>query len=330
MGATLTELGEQKIVEKIIESLDLMPRIPVSFGDDVSAIEVKKDVLAVMKTDMLVGETDMPPGMSLMQASRKAVVMNISDFAAKGATPLAILVALGLPRSITEKEIMEIAQGLNCGAREYNTYVIGGDTNEASDLVICCSVFGFCKREDFVRREGARPGDLVAITGLFGNPPCGLKILLEKLEVPHFMKKPILESVLTPKARLREGLALASTRALTSSIDSSDGLAWSLYELSKASEVGFLINHLPLTSEAKRFADLFNLDPFELCFYGGEEYELIVTVKPDMWKKAEEAVKRTGGSLIKIGIVTKAKDIIYVSDGEERKIEKKGWEHFKS
>ncbi|RJS84585.1 hypothetical protein CW702_02245 [Candidatus Bathyarchaeota archaeon] len=133
-----------------------------------------------------------------------------------------------------------------------------------------------------------------------------------------------------PEARLREGLALASAGVLSASIDSSDGLAWSLHELSTSSGVGFEVYSLPLSREAGRFADIHGLDPFDLCFYGGEEYELVVTVKRGMWSKAVDAVSRVGGSLLRIGVATESRKIVYRSGSLTKEIERRGWEHFKA
>jgi len=301
----------------------------IPIGDDVSAHSIGNGKIAVLKTDMLVDKTDVPQGMSLWQAARKAVVMNISDFAAKGVRPLAILVSLGLPRRLTEKDIKEIGEGLNAGAREYGAYVIGGDTNEASDFVISISLFGIAKKEKVMLRSGAKPGDIVAVTGFFGKTAAGMKVLLENFEAPKEILNVLVDSVLMPKVRLKEGLSLCQTGAVTASIDSSDGLAWSLYEISKASKVGFLIDRLPIAEEAEKFAKIHNLDPFDLTFYGGEEYELVLTLKTELWGKAEKAVKRIGGKLLPIGKVTAKRQILFEVNGEKRVIEPRGWEHFK-
>jgi len=306
-----------------------MPQLALGFGDDVSAISIDENKVAVLKTDMLVGKTDVPPGMSLKQAARKAVVMNISDFAAKGVKPLIMLVSLGLPRDLKEDDVKEIGEGLNEGAREYDAYVIGGDTNEASDLIISCSLLGFSNKENLISRFGAKPGDIVAVTGEFGKTAAGLKILLEGLSAPHKIEDPLREAVLMPRARLKEGLALSRMGGLTASIDSSDGLAWSLYELSDASDVGFIIDNVPIAREAIEFARLHKLDPWELSLYGGEEYELIVTIQPEFWEKAKRAVAESGGSLVKIGVAIEEKRIELHAEGETRIIERRGWEHFK-
>jgi len=324
------KLGERKIIQIIQSCLDMPLEMPISFGDDVTAYTIRNSNLAVLKTDMLVDKTDVPPTMSLWQAARKAVVMNISDFAAKGVKPSALLVSLGLPRKLTEEDIEKIGDGLNAGAREYDAYIIGGDTNEASDLVISISVFGTAKKKMLMLRAGAEPGDVVGVTGFFGKTSAGLKILLDKLKVSGKIRKTLVDSVLMPHARLEEGLSLRQTRAVTASIDSSDGLAWSLYEIAKASNVGFIIDSLPIAKEVERFARINKLNPLELTLYGGEEYELVMTVKPSLWKKAEEAAEKVGGKLIRIGEVTAEKQVCLEIDGKRSIIEPRGWEHFKN
>lgn len=326
----VSELGERKIIEIILESLDVMPSMPIAFGDDASAVEIGDERLAVIKTDMLVGKTDVPPGMTLRQAARKAVVMNISDLASKGAKPVAVLSSIGLPRGLREEDIRMIGLGLNEGAREYGAYVVGGDTNEASDIIISCSALGFCKSSLLMKRSGAKSGDIVAVTGPFGRTAAGLKILLEKLSAPATIRDLLVEAVLIPRARLREGLALANSGAVTSSIDSSDGLAWSLYELSKASCVGFLIEEVPTSAEVERFAEDHNLDLVELGLYGGEEYELVVTVKPELWGKAKESVEKIGGCLMGIGKATEREEVLLVTSEGVKAVEARGWEHFKT
>jgi len=323
-------LGERRIIEIIQSHLDLLPKMPVPFGDDVSAYDIGNSNLAVLKTDMLVDKTDVPPKMNLWQASRKAVIMNVSDFAAKGVKPLAILVSLGLPRTLKEKDIEQIGRGLNAGAREYGAYIIGGDTNEASDLVISLSLFGMAKKDKLTLRSGAKPGNLVAVTGSFGKTAAGLKILLDDLKAPPKIRKILIDSVLMPHARLKEGLTLSKTKAVTAAIDSSDGLAWSLHEIAKASKVGFLINKLPIAEEVEEFAKINRLDRLELTLYGGEEYELVLTIKPNLWRKAKKAAEKVGGKLLSIGRVTAERQVLLEIEGKRRVIEPQGWEHFKS
>ncbi len=323
------ELGEREIIEIILKNLERMPNMPIPFGDDVSAINIGNEKLAVIKTDMLVGKTDVPQGMDFWQAARKAVVMNISDLASKGVQPTAILASIAIPKELTKTQIEQIARGLNAGAREYAAYVLGGDTNEASDLIISCTAIGIVEEQNLIRRSGAQPDDFVAVTGFFGKSSCGLKVLLENLSAPRDIKRALVDAVLMPQARLKEGLALAQTRGVTASIDSSDGFAWSLHEISKASDVGFIIDNLPIAPEAREFAKTHNLDVVKLSLYGGEEYELLVTVGSKLWRRAKKAVEAVGGVLLKIGTVTKEKKILLKINKRTLPIKPEGWEHFK-
>ncbi|WGM89119.1 MAG: thiamine-phosphate kinase [Candidatus Bathyarchaeum tardum] len=321
------KLGERKIIKLILENLDQMPNMHLPFGDDASAVDLDDNKLAIINMDMLVKKTDVPQGMNIWQVARKAVVMNISDLAAKGANPVALLASLGVPDELSKIEIQQIAKGLNAGAREYGAYVLGGDTNQATDLIISCMALGECSKHNLLKRTGAKPGDYVAVTGNFGKTAAGLKILMEKTSVPD-KQKTLVDSVLMPYARVKEGIALAHTGGVTASIDSSDGLAWSLHELSRASNVGFCIDNLPVDPEAEKFAETQGLNSSDLALYGGEEYELIVTVNPDSWIKAQKAVTTVGGLLTKIGVVTKEKRCLLKVDKKTVEIKPRGWEHF--
>lgn len=326
---TSEELGEREIIEIIWKQQEKMPHMPVAFGDDVSACEIDDGKLAVLKTDMLVGKTDVPSAMSFWQAARKAVVMNVSDFAAKGVKPSALLVSLGLPQGLTRSDVEDVGKGLNAGAREYNTFVIGGDTGEASDLVISISLFGVTRKGALMLRSGARPGDVVAVTGLFGKAAAGLRFLLHGLKIRADARSELVEAVLMPKARLDVGLALSQTKAVTASIDSSDGLAWSLREIARASKVGFLIDTVPASRKVEEFAKMNMLDPIEFTFYGGEEYELVLTLKPELFEEAKKAAERVGVELLPIGKVTARQEIVLRIEGKRRVIEARGYEHFR-
>lgn len=324
----IKEVGEREIINLIQKYLSPMPKITIPFGDDVSAYELDNKKLAVIKTDMLTSKTDVPNEMSLWQAARKTIVMNVSDFASKGVKPSAAIVSLGLPESFSLKDVKEIAMGLNAGAREYDTYVIGGDIGETSDLVITVSLFGTSEKKGIMQRKGANVGDIVAVTGQFGKTAAGLKILINEFNVPSKLRKLLISSVLYPKARLKEGLSLRLSKSVTSSIDSSDGLAWSLFELSRINNIGFLINKIPIALEAKKFAEFNGLNPIELTFYGGEEYELVVTLKPELLEKTQKNLEKVGGKLIPIGKVINKQEMFVIFNGKKEIIESRGWEHF--
>ena len=325
-------LGEHEIINIIRQRLTHMPNNPVPFGDDVSAVPIGKGEVAVLKTDMLVAKTDVPKKMSLYNAARKAVVMNVSDFASKGVQPTAVMVALGLPKNLaTTQAVTEIADGLNAGAREYGAYVIGGDTGETCDLTISISLYGKAKQDKLMLRSGAKPGDILAVTGMFGKSAAGLQLLLdENLVVPPVTRLALENAVLNPHARLAVGLALAKSGCVSASMDSSDGLAWSLYELMQMSGVGFVVETIPLASETAEFSKQNGLDAEALALYGGEEYELVLTINPQKWAEAKAAVEALGGNLTAIGRVTVEKQVTLMVNGEKQLIEPHGYEHFKT
>jgi len=326
---TIREVGERALIDLMMGHLTPMPEMPVPFWDDVSAVGIGGGRAAVLKMDMLVWATDVPRGMTPFQAGRKAVVMNFSDLASKGVRPIAFMASLGLPRNLAVDAVEELARGFDAGAREHGAYVIGGDTNEAGDVIISGMAYGVADVDRMMRREGARPGDLLATTGGFGRTGAAFKALLEGLEAPPGLRRSLLESVYMPRARVEEGVALAGSGSVSSSMDSSDGLAMSLHDLSRSSGVGFRVDHLPTSPEAAEFAELHGLDPSGLVLYGGEEYELVFTVRPGGMDAARAALENTGCDLIEVGVATADRRIVHVDDGTERPITQSGWEHFR-
>jgi thiamine-monophosphate kinase len=329
--SSVGDVGEHTVVEKILSMLSPCQKELLPVGDDAAAISLGSGLALVVKSDMLIAATDVPPGMSNQQIGRKAVTMNFSDLAAKGAKPSGILVSLGLPRNFGVNETLDIMRGVIIEAKRYGACVMGGDTGEASDLIVSAMAIGFAEESKLVRRNGAKPGDVLAVTGPFGLTGAGLKLLLEGMKSDEKTKGPLVKAVFEPKCRVDEGVALATSGCLSSSVDSSDGLAWSIYEISKASKVGFSIEQIPIPQEVTRFAQTNNIDPLDLALYGGEEYELVVTVKRNRWSEAEKVIRATGGTIHRIGQATEGREItLKTAKGETKIIKPKGYEHFKS
>jgi thiamine-monophosphate kinase len=326
--ATIAEVGERELINRIMRHLTLMPGMPVPNWDDVNAISLGDGRAVILKTDMLVWKSDIPKGMTPYQAGRKAVVMNFSDLGSKGVQPIAFLAALGAPDTTPIDWVEDIARGFEAGAREYGGYMVGGDTNEACDIIISGMAYGLAEERRLVLRGTSKPGDILATTGGFGNTTAGFKILIDGVDAPKALRDRLVDSVYMPHARVKAGIALATTGAATSSMDSSDGLAVSLHDLQRSSGNGFKVTSIPLTRDAKAFAELHAFDDAALALYGGEEYELIFTVKSDMVDEAKKALRSAGADLHELGEVTKEKKIVYVEDGSEKLIGKGGWEHF--
>lgn len=330
MRTLVSEIGERGIIDLI---WSIMERDGHASGqilppsDDASAILLNDGSYLVLKTDMFVRMTDAPKGMLQRQMGAKAVTMNVSDLAAKGARPIAFLFSLGIPRRYPVKSLRELIAGISSAAKDYGAQVLGGDVGEAKDLIV--SGFALGTTRNLIKRSGASPGDVVAVTGEFGKTAAAYKILLEGMDAPMHLKRELCKSVYEPKARVRLGTVLAESGAVTSSMDSSDGLAFTLNELSRSSKVSFRITKIPISKEAAEFASIHGISPEDLALYGGEEYELVVTVRRERWDEAVKAAESVGGGLIKIGEVLKGSRVIFARDGREVVIPPKGWEHLR-
>src|SRR5438445_5140758 len=241
---------------------------------------------------MLVGKTDVPKGMTYRQAAGKAVAACVSDFAAKGVAPDSFLISLGLPRGTSEREVTGLAEGFADAAREWKVRLVGGDTNEADDLVIDCTMLGFGAA--ITPRGGAKAGELVLTTGEFGLSSAGLKILLEGAKAEPGFREVAVGRVLKPTPRLELGVAIS--RYLTASIDSSDGLATCLYSIAGMSQVGIALTRLPFGKGLEKFARMNGYSLEELVLYGGEEYEIVGTVGKRVFRRQPGRPGPLGGS----------------------------------
>jgi thiamine-monophosphate kinase len=313
-----------RVIESILGLAGKVPEGYFRIGDDVAVVPLGKGKLAV-KVDMLVEHTDVPRGMTYREAARKAVAMCVSDFAAKGVRPDSFMVSLGLRRGVTQAQVNQLGLGLGDAEQEWGVHLVGGDTNEAEELVIDCAMVGFAGR--LVTRGGASPGDVLVVTDTFGYQPAGLKILSGSAKShPKFRKRAEL-SVLRPKPNLRVGLALAPY--LTSGMDSSDGLARSVHTLAKQSGVGFELNLLPMGEGVKEFARANGLNAEELVLEGGEEYAIVGTVRGSKLSEARKEAERAGGQLLAIGRAIGSPKIILRTGSRSKRIRNRGWTHLR-
>ena len=302
-----------------------VPRGYTSIGDDVAVVPLGEGKL-VLKVDMLVEHTDVPAGMTYRQAARKAAAMCVSDFAAKGVRPDSFMASIGLRKGVSREKVTELALGFRDAEREWGMHLVGGDTNEAEELVIDCVMVGFAER--LVTRRGASAGDFLVVTGPFGYQPAGLKILTAGARASEGFGEKAKGSVLNPTPKLKVGLALAPY--LTSSMDSSDGLARSVHTLARESGVGFELTALPVGDGVRRFARENGLSAEELVLEGGEEYLIVGTVGKSRLGSARAAVHRAGGQLLEIGRATSMKGKVGLrTGGPTTPIRDEGWTHLR-
>jgi len=313
--------GEEELIDIIMEIVGRDKEELLGVGrDDASARKLDEGVY-VFNVDSLAESSDLLPGMSLRDFGRKAVIFNYSDLAAKGAKPIFFMASLTLQGWRSTKDFEEIVRGIEEGATEYDTHLVGGDLGSGDELNLAGFAVGKVINR-LVSRSGSRPGDLIYVTGKFGLTWLAFKHLLEGMELPKRLVSRALRSVYRPVARVREGILIS--RYATSCIDSSDGLYKSLKELSRSSGNGFLIDRLPIDEEVLKFVEKKGIDPIEPTFYGGEEFHLVFTVSEEVASRMEAYLRSEGLSPIAIGRVVEESGVLY--RGEE--VPAGGWNHF--
>jgi thiamine-monophosphate kinase len=267
---------------------------------------------------MLHRKTDFPQQMTGWQIGWMSVAVNLSDIASKGARPLGILMAMGLPPD-TELDFLEdIMKGMDDCARKFNTRILGGDTDSHDELTMTGTALGSIKKNLLVKRNGAQTGDMVCVTGNLGSAGVAIMSMDKGISV----EPKILKALLEPLPRIHEGIALVQTCAVSSMMDISDGLALSLYDIAKASNVGFKIyeDRLPVLAQV---TDLLDDDELlQAVVYTGGDFELLFTVPPDRL-----GIVRSACPLTVIGEVIKEGVFIQRARGIE-KLKAKGYEHF--
>lgn len=313
------EITERALIARISKLLSKSGNLILGAGeDDCAALDIGMEDYLLVTTDMLHRKTDFPETMTAWQIGWMSVAVNLSDIASKGAKPLGILMAMGIPRDTELDFIEEMMKGMNDCALSYGTQIIGGDTDSHDELTMAGTALGIVKKELLIRRKGAREGDLVCVTGNIGSAGGALLALNKK--IPAGEK--ILKALFEPVPRIKEGIALAGTRAVTSMMDMSDGLALSLHDLSKAGGVGFKIyeDRLPVLPEIKK---LFRGEELlEAVVYTGGDFELLFTVAKERLKDA-----KTACSLTVIGEVIK-EGVFIEREGRLEELKAKGYEHF--
>ena len=334
----MTGFTEDELIEVIRRLLaEDAPGVSLGLGDDAALVEMGLN-LGILTADMLVeGVHFERRTVSANDLGYKALTVNVSDVAAMGGSPRYGLVSLGLPQDVDASWVVELYGGLRDAAQEYAMAVVGGDTSSSERLVVSVAVTGEVARGGAVTRSGARPGDRLVVTGALGASAGGLMLLEAPAHdvaqaVSSEWGRSLVDAHLRPVARVGEGQTLAQSGA-TAMMDVSDGLAKDLSRLCEASEVAgaVVLADVPIALSLKELADVLpHIDPLALALEGGEDYELLATLPPGaVAPAASKLADRFGTQLTEIGEIREGRGLIAIeSDGTERPLEPRGWDHF--
>ncbi len=333
---SLSDLGEFGLIEHLTQHFDIKHESTLkSIGDDAAVVDFA-DQQCVITTDLLVEGVHFDLSyVPLKHLGYKSVMVNLSDVYAMNATPKQITVSIAVSNRFPLEAIEELYAGIRTAAKIYNIDVIGGDTTSSQKgLLISITALGHAKKEEIVYRDGAKDNDLVVLSGDIGGAYLGLQVLERENEV--FKVNPnnqpdldpysyIVERQLKPEAR-KDIIELLKELDVqpTSMIDVSDGLSSEIMHICKSSKVGATLyeEKIPLDPTVISTCEEFELDSTTIALSGGEDYELLFTVKQEDYDKI-----KANPSLTIIGHITPENNGIYLVTRGDTKVEIKarGW-----
>ncbi|HTW84996.1 MAG TPA: thiamine-phosphate kinase [Candidatus Sulfotelmatobacter sp.] len=256
-------------------------RLLVGIGDDAAAWQPRSHQRSVVTTDALVeGVHFTRAAMRPDEVGHRALAANLSDIAAMGARPVLATVALGLPRDCDPAWVLAMYDGIAALARRARCAIAGGDVTRAPAVTLALTVVGEVRASNLKRRDGALPGDVVAVTGALGASQAGLFVAVERPALAgEPAAAPALAAYRTPEPRLREGRWLGASRHVRAMMDTSDGLSTDLARLCAASGVGAVVETVPVADAARAVASLVEADAQAWALHGGEDFELLLSVE---------------------------------------------------
>jgi len=305
----LKKLGETGLIERLARnfaSAGHAKDIVKGIGDDCAVIRVSKKKYLLVTIDMLLEDVDFRiNGAEPYQIGWKSLACGLSDIAAMGGTAKYAVVSLGLPKRLPVEFVDELYSGIKTLAKKFHVDIVGGDTNSSAKLIVDVAVLGYVEPENLKLRSGAKPGDIICVTGVLGG---SYKSGRHMLFVP----------------RLREARCLATGFRISSMIDISDGLSTDLGHIAKASGVGACIYEdlIPVSKDAKGVKAALN---------EGEDFELLFTMPlREARRLAKRTFEVTGVKITQIGEILDKKVGVKIigRDGRATELEAKGFSHF--
>lgn len=320
----LADVGERGAIEVLRMAFDR--GLPIGIGHDCGVAEWGDDYL-VATTDVIHPKTHLPAGATPRQIGGYLIAVNLSDIAAVGAQPLGVLAALSLPRTTEVEWLRELAKGMEESARSFGTTILGGDTKESDTVSLAGTAVGRVPKASILLRSGARPGDVVVLTGSLGRAGWAVRALTIPEETPR-----AIELLLQVIPRILEGQFFSRSGAVTSCMDVSDGLGATLATMAGMSKVSFHIDleALPI------YRGLREADPKtvrEAALYYGGDFELVATVRPEglepLLEKYRDVRPGQPARLSVIGTVAEAGENVLIAGDRPERLEPRGFEHFR-
>ena len=326
---TVGELGEFPLIERIASAIDRASlaaptaggfELALGIGDDAAAWRLPHG-MEVTTTDTAVeGVHFTRESIPWADLGWRTWAANVSDVISMGATPLVGVVTLGIPASLDVTAIDDLYVGMIEACHAYGTLIVGGDIVLSRDVFVTVALIGVCEGE-LLRRDLAKPGDAIGVSGPLGGSAGGLRVLQYGLDA----NDTLVEAHRRPTPRVSTGLTLLNVGVI-GAMDVSDGLVADLAKLCRASGVGATIDSTRVPV-AHSLRESFTDEEALLCALGGgEDYEVVFTGSRDAIERAVAAIE--GAALIgEIVDNTPGRVIVLGTDGDELNVSDTGWEH---
>jgi thiamine-monophosphate kinase len=335
-SARVSDLSERELIRRIRAQLPSAAPdwLVVGIGDDAAVVECARNRLEVFSVDALVDGVHFDRAFTPPAAvGHRALAANLSDLAAMGASPRLALLSLALPPSLPLHDFDEMIASLSGLAARFKLTIAGGNlTRIDGPLVLDITVTGTVKRRQTLTRSGARPGDDLYVTGSIGAAAAGLRILKSaasrQLSVGDGQE--LIRRYLYPEPRVRLGMLIGRNRAATACMDLSDGLGEAIHQLAEASGVGAAIDveALPIDPDAKRWFEARGDDAVHQSLIGGDDYELLIAVRPRLRRRLAAAEHHGDAPLTRIGRCTADGAVVVRRETSEQPMPR-GFAHFR-
>jgi len=321
--------AEDRLIARFFAPLATHPGA-LGLSDDAAFIKPPSGCDLVLKTDAIVGGVHFFAEDAADMIARKALRVNLSDLAAKGARPLGFLISLALPKDIGEDWLTSFARGLRADAETYGCPLFGGDTDRTpGPITVAVSMFGSVPEGTMVRRAGAREGDRIFVSGSIGDAALGVVLRrganwkLNAAQREHLLSRYLLPQ---PRIALAEAVRLNASAAM----DVSDGLAGDLAKLARVSGVAASVEagKVPL-SDAAKAAIAAEPALLETALTGGDDYEIVCTVRPDKVAAFATASKAADVPVTEIGTIAAGEGTRFIgADGKVLVFKRASYSHF--
>jgi thiamine-monophosphate kinase len=300
--------------------------VTLGIGDDAALWQPSRSNRSAISSDILVeGVHFTREMMSLEDIGWRAMAANLSDLAAMGARPVLATMSLGVPKVLRADEVVELYRGSADCANRWKLTIAGGDLSRAEQLTIAVTVVGEVRASNVKLRSGGKPGDVLAVTAPLGEARAGLELARHPEPIDDALRDAALRAFRRPQARIGEGRFLAASSNVTALMDVSDGLSTDVHRLAASSRCAAELGAIPVAHAARAVAERRGEDPERFALAGGEDFELLVAVRPRAFEfLAERYQKRFGRELARVGVLKKGSGV--TRNGAP--LERSGWDHF--